>query len=369
MKRSFSTFFQICLGAVLVSLLAVGCNKTSYKVSATVPGELNGEWVYLFDAITGEPIDSVTVTDGKAVFSGKADSARFVALVGASYLPVEFFLEPGNISIISDSNRVSGTKLNDDFYAFANDKSLRALSEECENIKLEIYDLEDNDEESQRAIVERYEQAVKNLQNEVQSRCLEIYENHKKDLLGAYVLTIAAQQFTYDQLDKILSNADPVVANFPPLVETYKTMKAGQQSQVGQHFIDLIGTDYATGASASLASMIDGKIAVVDFWASWCRPCREEISSTLIPLYEEYKSKGVEIIGVDVSDKPDDHDRAVKELGIKYPQLIDSENLAGELYGLTTIPQIMLIDRNGTIVARDLRGDAIRTEIDKLLAE
>ena len=110
-------------------------------------------------------------------------------------------------------------------------------------------------------------------------------------------------------------------------------------------------------------------MAVVDFWASWCRPCREEITNYLIPLYNEYKDKGVVVVGVDVSDQPEDHDKAVKELKIEYQQLIDSKKTAGELYGLSSIPQIILIDKNGNIVERDLRGDDIRIALEKLLNE
>jgi len=366
MKRSFSIFLTL-FGVALATLVTVGCKRTSYSIEATVMDGLNGETAYLFDALTEETIDSVVVADGKAIFSGKTDSTRIVALVGVSYAPVVFFLEPGKIKIDADSNCITGTKLNNDYTEFINDKNLQALSQKCEEIRSEIYTVED--EGAQVGILERYEAASENLQKALKTRCLELYDNHKKDLLGAYALTIVSQNLTYAELDSLLSDAAPVVANFAPLAEIYQSLKSVEESQPGHSFIDFNGTDYATGKPASLASMIDGKIAVVDFWASWCRPCREEITSTLIPLYEEFKSKGVEVIGVDVSDTAEDHDKAVKELGITYPQLIDSEKKAGNLYGLKSIPQILIIDRNGTIVARDLRGDDIRVELEKLLAE
>jgi thiol-disulfide isomerase/thioredoxin len=111
-----------------------------------------------------------------------------------------------------------------------------------------------------------------------------------------------------------------------------------------------------------------GKYVLVDFWASWCGPCKREIPN-LINVYNKYKGDKFEVLGVATWDKPADTERSIKELGIEYPQIINAQRAGSDAYGISGIPQIILFGPDGKIIKRDLRGEQIEAAVKNCLGK
>lgn len=364
--------------AMLLCLLG-GCKHNgAYTINGAVsmPG-FDGSMVYLTDVNTMEPIDSAVVADSKFTFQGTVEQPTIGAIQAASVsgdvrCTSYIVLEEGTIYIDIVTDSLSGTPLNDYYYShYTADTAIVRLRALQNSIIDQFYSNSDN-QDLAASLMAEYGKVDSSLTARTNAVLTGIYQENSDNVLGAYALANLADAgvITFDSLDNIMAHANPIVAQFSPLVKIYERLENVAKTSEGKPFVDLNGIDFATGKATKLSKMIQpGQITLIDFWASWCSPCRGEIKENLIRLYDKYASQGLNIIGIDVWDKPDDHKAAVEGLGIKYPQLIDNEGTATDTYGVDGVPTILLIDKNGTIVKRGIRGDEIEKAVIEYLAK
>lgn len=188
----------------------------------------------------------------------------------------------------------------------------------------------------------------------------------KTFLIGAaLMLSITACNSKSNSNDaNIQNNADPVT-------ETKSTSNDEPVTgiNVGDKFTDF-KLSTPDGGEKSLSELVEGhKLTLVDFWASWCGPCRMEMPN-VVKAYSEYKDKGLQIVGVSFDENMTSWKDAISKLKMTWPQLSDLKGwdcAAGRIYEINSIPSTMLIDENGKIIAKDLRGEELIQKIGEIL--
>ena len=193
-----------------------------------------------------------------------------------------------------------------------------------------------------------------------------------KNKPSSFISLYLTQEALGNEMDA--AKADPMFVLLAPSLqnsEKGKLLKAmieiGKKTMVGKPAADFMQPD-ANGNQIALSSF-KGKYVLVDFWASWCGPCRAE-SPNLVKAYAKYKTKNFEIFGVSLDESKDKWLKAIKNDKYTWPQVGDMkgwENTVAHEYGIQGIPFNILLDPNGVIIARNLRGDALEKKLEEIL--
>ena len=394
---------NLLYGAIFLGVLVACQREPGYKITGSVPGTPDGMKVYLYNWNT--PVDSGVVKGGKFVLTGKVDvPVRYQLWVDLSpdknmeyekdMRGSDIFVDNTDIryetpSIDSLASRMSfhrkevkgevlitGSPVHDLYLKYKEEiRPYSNRSSEAWNEYLKVYHIPALD----GVFNTREGLALAREMQEAQKEMKKIQWDFKTGNPSSPVSIDIAQNMMYSsklskaEMDKLLQAIDPYLHNAPAYKELQKSMEGFYPVAIGEKFKDIEVVN-EEGKTVHLADYVKpGQYNMVEFWASWCGPCRGEIPH-LRHVYEAY-GKGenaFNMISVSIDDKESDWKKALKEENMKWIQLCDLKGWKGEVinkYKIQGVPFCLILDKEGRIIDHGVRGSELDLVLIDLLGD
>ncbi len=352
---------KLMLLAIPAMLLA-SCGPEKYTISGKAGEDMEGKKVFL---VNGEDaVDSCSIANGVFAFTGTVDGQAMYVLNVEEGTKFPVFVENGaQVSVDLNEAPVS-VKDNgglNDVYAGVMDKvgqAGKALNEKVSKLMaggVQYTDVRDSVAADMEALMNIYHDGI---------------TENKDNYVGAIILSMVAEDFYPEtpSLDSVMAEVK-YAKDVKALQNLRASYESAEATKEGKMFVDFTGLSLDSSASKLSDYVGKGKYVLVDFWASWCGPCKAEIPN-LIDLHNRFSGEKFTVLGVNVWDEESKFKAELTEKGIGYPQIFiprDNADNATELYGIKGIPQIILFAPDGTIVKRNLRGEEMKTFVAEQL--
>lgn len=358
-------YLKFFAGFMLLAAMTSCTQQKKYTVSGQIPEtgfEVEGNSIYLYDFLTKDIIDSTTVIKSAFEFNNSVEKPQLAVFSVSPQEQIFFVLENENLTLDFSTLKVVGS-VNNDALNVLNDK-IAETSKILNAISADLQQSELSDEAKQETWTTEFAKYKKTIASDF----TEAYKGHENTPVGLYVLLNASSIVEPEVYKEMMMSAGPDVASVEYIQKQLAAIKALESTAVGKMFVDFSATK-EDGTEQHFSDVVGkGKYVLVDFWASWCGPCMREVPN-LKEIYKQYAGDNFEILGVAVWDKEEASSKSILDEDMTWKMMLNTQNIATDLYGITGIPQIMLFGPDGTILKKDLRGAAIGVALKEIFGK
>ncbi|MCF7793150.1 MAG: AhpC/TSA family protein [Candidatus Cloacimonetes bacterium] len=357
----------------LIAWMMFSCSsKPGFKISGEMENA-DGQMIKLLqrDGRAFVTVDSAIVKDGNFSLKGSVEypDFYFIGLEGNENMK-QFFLENSEITMLGNADsldkvEISGSVSNEDYENY--NWLMKPFDERMETLYQEYQQIaQSGDEAKMEELYEEYE----TIQDGIKSISMQFIKDNPGSFVSAGILGHLSYELDKDELDEMLGSLHDNVKVMPVIKQLEKRLIALKNTEIGKKAPDFELND-DKGNPVKLSDIIGAKLLLIDFWASWCNPCREE-NPNVVAVYNKYNEKGFDIIGVSLDNDKDSWLQGIEEDNLTWTHVSAVSGWdcpAADKYGVSSIPANFLLDENGIIIAKNLRGEDLGNKVQELLGE
>ncbi len=369
---------------VASTLVLISCNNlkdNEFLITGTADGVKNGKKVFVETQTETGFIakDTAVVENGKFELKGTSETIDlgFIRIEDQS-ISLPIILEEGKISVAIKTDtilnsKISGTDNNDKFQSF-NDASKVVVNKKMKFEKANLERITAAKKANDTVTVNQIMKEYGKFQEDLNKVSKNFIKNNPDAYLSVLLLEnfLMRQYLTAEEITSYFAKIDKSLLNTKSAKNIKKVLDAIKNDPAAKVEVGGKAPEFSAknpeGKQISLKESM-GKVTIIDFWASWCGPCRGE-NPNVVALYKEMHAKGLNIIGVSLDKDAAKWKEAIAKDGLVWPQISNlkfwDEPIAKQ-YNIESIPATFILDAKGVIVARDLRGDALKAKVTELL--